>query len=232
MSQPEDSQATCWTLIQSTSAGSEEDREQFAARYVAIVRMYLAHRWRGTSMLSELDDAIQEVFVELFREGGVLDVIQERRPNSFRNFLYGVSRNVARRREKDVARQRRRYPAVDIDPERHEAEEGSQSRVFDRAWAQAIFRQAGELQRERAEVAGERARKRVRILELRHQENTPIREIAMRWGQKPAELHKEYAKARVEFKSALLKVLALHYPGLTDAKLNAKCLQLIELLRG
>ena len=140
MSQPEDSQATCWTLIQSASAGSEEDREQFAARYVAIVRMYLAHRWRGTSMLSELDDAIQEVFLELFREGGVLDVVQERRPNSFRSFLYGVSRNVARRREKDIGRQRRRYPAVDIDPERHEAEEASQSRVFDRAWAQAIFR--------------------------------------------------------------------------------------------
>jgi len=232
MSYSEDSRTTCWTLIRSASAGSEEGREQFAARYVDIVRMYLAHRWRGTSMLSELNDAIQEVFLELFREGGVLDVVRERRPSSFRSFLYGVSRNVARRREKDVVRQRRRYPVVDIDPDRQEAEEARQSRVFDRAWALAIFRQAGELQRERAEMVGERARKRVRILELRHQEDMPIREIALRWGQKAAVLHKEYAKARVEFKSALLEVLSFHYPGITDTKLNAKCLQLIELLQG
>ncbi len=203
MRHPEDSQATCWTLIQSASAGSEEDREQFAARYIDIVRMFLAHRWRGTSMLPELDDAIQEVFVELFRDGGVLDSVSERRPSSFRSFLYGVSRNVARRREKEVDRRRRRYPAVDIDPERHEADEASQSRVFDQAWARSLFRQAGELQRERAEAAGEHARKRVRLLELRHQENLPIREIAVRWGCKSAALHKEYAKARAEFKSAL-----------------------------
>jgi RNA polymerase sigma-70 factor (ECF subfamily) len=228
----EDSRATCWTLIQSASAGSEVAREQFAERYLGIVRLYLAHRWHGTDMLSELDDAIQEVFLELFREGGVLDAVRERRPDSFRGFLYGVSRNVARRREEEVARRHRRHPAVAIDPERHEAEEASQSRVFDRAWAQAIFRQAGELQRERAEAADASARNRVRILELRHQENMPIREIAMRWGQEAAVLHKEYAKARVEFKTALLNVLSFHYPGLTDAELQEKCLQLIDLLRG
>ena len=83
----------------------------------------------------------------------------------------------------------------------------------------------------RAEVADESARKRVRILELRHQENMPIREIAVRWGQEAAVLHKEYAKARLEFRSALLKVLSFHYPGLTDAELEEKCLHLIELLR-
>jgi DNA-directed RNA polymerase specialized sigma24 family protein len=231
MSRSDDSQATCWTLIQAASAGSEEDREVFAARYMDVVRMYLAHRWRGTSMLAELDDALQEVCVEIFREGGVLDVVGERRPDSFRGFLYGVSRNVARRREKEVGRRRRRYAAVAVDSESHAAEEASQSRVFDRAWAMAVFRQAGELQRERAEAADECARRRVQILELRHQENVPIREIALRWGQEAAALHREYAKARAEFKSALLHVLSFHYPGLADAGLEEKCLQLIEFLR-
>lgn len=231
MSRPEDSQATCWTLIQSASAGSEADREDFASRYLEIVRMYLANRWRGTSMLAELDDAIQEVFLELFREGGVLEVIHDRRPDSFRGFLYGVTRNVARRREKEVARQRRRYPSVDIDPERLEDEEATSSRVFDRAWAHAIFRQAGELQKERAHESGDRARKRLRLLELRHQGNMPIREIAALWGQEAAAVHKEYATARREFKSALLAVLSFHYPGLSDAELSDKSLQLIELIQ-
>lgn len=232
MSQPEDSQATCWTLIRSASAGSEVDRDTFASRYLEIVRAYLANRWRGTPMVAELEDAIQEVFLECFRKGGVLDRIQERPPDSFRGFLYGVSRNVARRREKDVARQRQRQPAVDIHAERLEAGEATQSRVFDRAWALALFRQAGELQREKAEEAGERSRKRIRLLELRHQEGLPIREIAARWGEDAAVIHKEYARARVEFKSALLDVLSFHYPGLSSTELESKCLQLIELLGG
>ena len=59
MDQPEDSKATCWTLIKSASAGSEEGREVFASRYLEIVRMYLANRWQGTSMIAELDDSIQ-----------------------------------------------------------------------------------------------------------------------------------------------------------------------------
>jgi RNA polymerase sigma-70 factor (ECF subfamily) len=206
------------------------DRDTFASRYLEIVRAYLANRWRGTTMIAELDDAIQEVFLECFRKGGVLDRVQDQPPESFRGFLYGVSRNVARRREKDVARQRQRQPAVDIDAERLEAGESTQSRVFDRAWARALFRQAGELQRENAEAAGERPRRRVRLLELRHQEGLPIREIAARWGEEAAILHKEYARARAEFKSALLEVLSFHYPGFSSAELDGKCLQLIELL--
>lgn len=231
MSHPEDSKATCWTLIRSASAGNKAHREAFASRYLDIVRMYLQNRWRGTGMIAELDDAIQEVFIELFREGGVLDAVNDSRPDSFRCFLYGVSRNVARRREKDVARRRRRCPPVALDPERLEGNEASMSRVFDRAWAQSIFRQAGERQKEQAYKADERARKRIRILELRHQSNMPIREIAVLWGQDASAIHKEYAKARVEFRSALLEVLSFHYPGLSDAELDEKSRLMIELLQ-
>ena len=35
-----------------------------------VVRRYLGHRWRGERWADAIDDAVQEIFVELFREGG------------------------------------------------------------------------------------------------------------------------------------------------------------------
>jgi len=82
------------------------------------VRAYLAHRWRGSPLTGELDDAVQDVFVECFRHGGVLDRMLKREPNSFRAFLYGVTRNIAFRMERGVGRKRQKEPAVDFDPDR------------------------------------------------------------------------------------------------------------------
>ena len=181
-------------------------------------------------MLPELEDAVQEVFVECFREGGILERVQGAPPSSFRAFLYGVSRNVAKRYEKRAGQRHGRSPVIDLDPERIEADESSQSRVFDRAWAQALFRRAGETQRHNAEAAGELAMRRVQILELRSRDDLPIREIAKRWGVDVAGLHKEYARARREFREALIEVLAFHYPSLSSSELEEKCREMIEFL--
>ena len=59
----------------------------------------LAARWRSSSQSSELDDAVQEVFVECFRAGGVLKRVDASRPGGLRPFLFGVVRNVALRFE-------------------------------------------------------------------------------------------------------------------------------------
>src|SRR5215831_5732627 len=96
MSTPE---STCWTVIRAAAAGSPADREELARRYLAVVRAYLAARWRGLNLRAELDDAVQEVFVECFRQGGALEAAGAGRVSSFRAFLYGVVRNVARRFE-------------------------------------------------------------------------------------------------------------------------------------
>lgn len=224
------SDTTCWTLIRQASSGSEEDRERFARNYLDVVRSYLRSRWKGTRMLGDLDDAVQEVFLECFREGGVLDRLDDRRPVSFRAFFFGVSRNVALRWEKRAGRRRERHAVMDIDPQRLAAAEATQSRVFDREWARALFRQAGELQRERARASGEAALKRVELLELRSGEDLPVRAIAERWGQEARVVHKEYARAREEFEAALLDILALHYPEETTADHRKRCLELIELL--
>jgi hypothetical protein len=60
-------ESTCWTVIHAPAAGSAADREELAHRYLGVVRAYLAARWRGSALWSNLDNALQEVFVECFR---------------------------------------------------------------------------------------------------------------------------------------------------------------------
>ena len=199
--------STCWTVIRAAAAGSPADREELARRYLGVVRAYLAARWRGSAVLGERDDAVQEVFVECFRRGGALEAAGDGRVPSFRAFLYGVVRNVARRFETPPAR--RAGPL----PDEIGADEESQSRLFDRAWAQAIMAEAARLQAERAAERGPEAVRRVELLRARFEENLPIRAIAERWGVDAATLHRAYALARKEFRAALLEVVAFHSPG-------------------
>ena len=106
----------------------------------------------------------------------------------------------------------RRVRAAELVPE-IAIDDSSQSRLFDRTWAQAIMAEAGQLQSKRAEEHGAEAVQRVELLRLRFEENLPIREIARRWATDPATVHKSYALARKEFRSALLEVVAFHHPG-------------------
>src|SRR6516164_7795555 len=122
MSTPE---STCWTVIKAAAAGSPADRNELARRYLGVVRAYLAARWRGSALRQDLGDAVQEVFVECFRHGGALEAAGAGRVPSFRAFLYGVVRNVARRFESRPARADGPLPDVEAD------EEGA-SRLFER----------------------------------------------------------------------------------------------------
>jgi RNA polymerase sigma-70 factor (ECF subfamily) len=203
MSAPE---STCWTVIRAAAAGSPADRDDLGRRYLGVVRAYLSARWRGSPLRPNLDDAVQEVFVECFREGGALEAAGAGRVPSFRAFLYGVVRNVARRFESRPVR----ITAPLEDPA---ANEESLSKLFERTWAQAIMAEAAGLQRRRAGERGGEAVRRVELLRLRFEENMPIRTIAERWGVPAAGLHHAYAQARQEFKAALLEVVAFHHPG-------------------
>src|SRR5262245_65482440 len=124
-------ESTCWTVIRAAAAGSPTDREELARRYVSVVRAYLAARWRGSPLRAECDDAVQEVFVECFRRGGALEAAGAGRVPGFRAFLYGVIRNVARRFEARPVR-----PAAPL-PAELDGEEASQSRIFERTWAES-----------------------------------------------------------------------------------------------
>jgi RNA polymerase sigma-70 factor (ECF subfamily) len=168
-------ESTCWTVIRAAAAGSSADRDELARRYLGVVRGYLAARWRGSHWRHDLDDAVQEVFVECFRQGGVLDAVGSDRVPSFRAIPYGVVRNVARRFESRAA------PAANLLPEIQD-DEPSLSRLFERAWAQAIMAEAARLQRRWATERGPEAVQRVELLRLRFEENLPMRTIAERWG--------------------------------------------------
>jgi RNA polymerase sigma factor (sigma-70 family) len=221
---------TCWTVIRGAAEGSERDREEFARRYAPVVRAYLGNRWRGTSHLPEIDDALQEVFLECFKPEGVLDRADPSRAGGFRAFLFGVVRNVAQRVERRDARRRVRPSDSSFDPDRLPAEDGGGPATrFDRAWAAALVEQAGVRQAKRARERGERETRRVELLELRFQEGLPIREIAVRWGVEPAYLHKEYARAREDFLDALRDVVAFHHPD-TPGGIDRECARLLDLL--
>ena len=88
--------STCWTMIRGASAGRSDDRTHFVGTYTPVIRSYLLARWRGSPLLQDVDDAVQEVFLACFREGGAIEQADDGFPGGFRPFLYAVVRNVAR----------------------------------------------------------------------------------------------------------------------------------------
>ena len=222
----EPSDSTCWTVLHGAAEGDDRARAEFAARYAPLVRAYLAARWRGSPLIQEMEDAVQDVFVECLRHGGVLERAEPGRPGGFRAFLYGLVRNIALKIEASRARRHERQAAT---PEDVRAEDESLSRVFDRAWARSVMKEAAQRQTDRAEQDGEAARKRVELLRLRFQEGLPIREIAHRWSVDAATLHHEYARARKEFRAALLEVMAFYHPD-SPADAERECIEMLQLL--
>jgi RNA polymerase sigma-70 factor (ECF subfamily) len=221
---------TRWTLIRGAAAGRAADREEFARRYEPVIRAYLGARWRGTPLLDDLEDTMQETFLACFRDDGALARVDPDGHGRFRSFLYGVVLNMARRVERSRARLVARREGDDEDLRGIEANQDSASRVFDRAWASSLLKRAAELQAERAGGIDETAVRRVELLRVRFGEGLPIREIAARWNEDAAHLHREYAKARREFRDALREVVRDEDGG-TRAEIDAECERLIDCFR-
>ena len=126
-----------------------------------------------------IDDAIQEIFLECIRPGGVLAKAQSECPGGFRAFLYGVTRNVILRFES-----RRDWHSIsDQDPA---VDESSLGKVFDREFARAVMKEASLLQHRIAELQGSAALRRVELLRARFHDDLSIREIAKSWAVDPA----------------------------------------------
>ena len=215
---------TCWTVIEGAARGSREHRDTFARRYLPAVRAYLRARWRGSPLAQEADDAVQDVFVECFR--GAL-ARKQRGGSAFRPYLYGIARNVARRAE-DRRGRRRENPALPFS--RIPSDEASLSEVFDRAWAESVLARAREIQAEAAGGNGDAAARRIELLRLRHEDDVPIREIARRWGVEASWLHHQYARARDEFRRALLAAVAFEISG-TPGEVARECAHLVSFFR-
>ncbi len=220
---------TCWTIIRGAAAGERGDRDDVARRYGPLVRSYYQRRWGTARLQNEVEDATQEVFLELFRAGGALERFDEGQATSFRAYLYAVIRNVARRFEERLRVDRRVVAAgsgIDALP----GDEQRLSAAYDRLWVQTLVRQALELHRRRARAQDDDARERLRLLEARVLEGKPIRDVARDWEADPARLHKVYARARREFRDVLLEVVSFHIGG-TPGEVERELRMLTSSLR-
>lgn len=222
---------TCWTLIRAAAAGSARERETFARVYEPVVRAYLGARWsRDARSLQEMDDAVQEVFVDCLRPQGALERYDPGKGPGFRAFLYGTVRNVARRIEQRRARARTQQEDSKAPLAARPADEESLGAAFDRSWARSLLREAARTQRDQAAQRGDAALERVRLLELRFRDGLPIREIAKRWETDPARLHHVYATARKEFRRVLESLVRFHSPQASSEQVSRECKHLLELV--
>lgn len=225
------SDATCWTLIRGAASGKDEDRDRFGRRYADALRAFFAARWRHSTVSQEVDDALQEVFLECFRPGGALERVDEKRPGGFRAFLYGVARNVARRIESRRSKRDRGGDSVGIELDHVEDDETPVSLAFDRAWARSVMREAARIQEQRAFSEGEDAVRRLELLRMRFGEGLPVREIATRLGEEDKDaIHRDIRRARKAFKDALHEVVSFDLPGASTGQVERECELLQELL--
>lgn len=222
---------TSWTMIRGAARGGARERERFGRRYADPLRAFFSARWRQPAASSEVEDALQEVFLECFRAGGALEKADSRRVGGFRAFLHGIARNVAHRVEARRARRARGVDSLGIEVDLLEGDEDPVSVAFDKAWAQSVMREAARIHEARAREDGEAALRRLQLLRLRFGEGLPVREIADRIGDPDKDaIHRDIRRARHEFAMALREVVAFDYPAATDAVIDQECQRLQDLL--
>jgi len=218
---------TCWTVIRAAAIGDSAARSAFADKYEAMIRGYLEIRWRGRLLASETGDAVQEVFVECLKPGGVLERADAGQ-GELRGLLRRVVQNVARRYEERAIKRGRIRPADTVWFAEVQGDEPGQATVFDRCWAHSIIEEATKRFRVLAAQDGEAGQRRVELLERRFGDDEPIRKIAAAWGLPAQDLHNAYKKARKEFYRCLREVIAFHRPDTTD--LSGECRKVLEMI--
>jgi RNA polymerase sigma factor (sigma-70 family) len=221
--------STCWTLVRSAASGDEASRATYCRLYGPVIRAYLAARWRLPVDHEEVSDGAQEVFLQCFKPGGALLRADSDREGGFRAFLYGITRNVAGTIEAARARRRRDHGAAGEALEEVPSDETTVSRVFDRAFAQALTREARALLAARA-TPNSPAAARLRALELMYESGMPSRDIAKETGVDVAAIYPLLTRARKEFKAALLEVLAGYHPDDTKEQLERRCIDVFSAL--
>jgi RNA polymerase sigma-70 factor (ECF subfamily) len=222
---------TCWTMIRGAAEGDAAHRQAFAQRYAGPIEAYLRARWRASPLQQDVDDAVKEVFVESFRDGGMLSRASENKvgDGGFRGYLYGLARNIALRFEQRRGRRREGQPPEGLLTHGLIEDETRLSAVFDRAWAATIMRDAAQRHADWARAAGDEAQRRLELLRVRFAEGLPIRDIAARWNVPAEDLHRQYARARQEFRNALREAVTFHLPG-SPERVEAECERLLTAL--
>jgi RNA polymerase sigma-70 factor (ECF subfamily) len=222
-------EATRWTLIRRAAAGAAPEQEEFALLYGPVARAFFATRWRNSPLAFEVEDAAQDVLLACLKEGGALSRADSAWPGGFRAFFRGILRKTALQVERRHARHRDIPPAVEPALDDLPADDPGLSTVFDQTFAEAMVREAVRRHEDRARERGGDFQRRFALLQLRFREGLPIREIAKKWGEAPERVHNQYRQARLEFREALMEVVAFHQPG-TRAEVEEACERLLQSL--
>ena len=168
-----------------------------------------------------------DVFVECFKEGGVLERVERGLEGGFRAYLYGVVRNVARMAERRWTQQQRGLgPISDLDV--FEGDEATLSEVFDRAWARSLVGEARQLMQDRSASSSVTAR-RFRALQMRFDEGLPPWRIAEVMELRVETVYELLREGRSEFRATLMGLVADHHPGASQVEIERL---FVELLRG
>ena len=93
-------------LVERSLAGDHAAFGSLYDRYARMVRAVAAGSARGTQ---EIDDLSQEAFLRAFQK---LSELQD--PRRFRTWLFGIARNVARERRRQLARDRHKTHAAEL----------------------------------------------------------------------------------------------------------------------
>ena len=132
-------------LLPRIAAGDERAVRDCVARYGALV-WSLARRWSPDS--SDAEDAVQEIFIDLWRTAARYDVS--------RTSEAGWVAMIARRRLIDRARRRERLPALESIPDDFDVASENE-RDLDREWradqARAVLRELPPAQRKMLELS-------------------------------------------------------------------------------
>lgn len=221
---------THWSLVLGAACGDPQRRESFAETYAPVIRSYFAARWRLPADHERVADAVQEVFLQCFKEGGALQRVDPERSGGFRAYLYGVASKVSLMQERSRARRRRSEhgeSAVDLD--RVARADATLSQVFDRAWAAMIAREARRRLAQRA-TDDVRMAERFRCLELQYAQELPPREIAVRLGLPAQRVYERLREARLAYRAALFEVLGEECSTSSRSELERVCREMVGLL--
>jgi RNA polymerase sigma-70 factor (ECF subfamily) len=201
----------------------------FAQTYGPAIRAFLGSRWCGRRPPVEVEDAVQEVYLECLREDGVLERAGATPPKQFRTFLLGVVRNVARRLEAHHGL--RVADPLPTDYQRHGGVDDASdpTRVFDRTWARNIVRQAQQNLLARLQRGSEAAQARAHLLYQRYMMDLTVAEIAARTGESTRRIHHRLEETRAEFAKELGQLVAADMSGSAD-EVRLECQRLLGML--
>ncbi|MCA8957644.1 MAG: sigma-70 family RNA polymerase sigma factor [Planctomycetes bacterium] len=219
-----------WRMIAAAAAGDPEARAAFVEAFQPTIRAALERDLKGhLGQPDVIDDLVQEVFVECFKQGGALQRADPTR--DFKSFLLGIVANI-RRRAWEVHTRRR----LEQEGEPHELPDDSGVSVtLDRRYAKELFRAALEHVKQRAVSARGRSFNAHDLLIRRYRDDEAPRAIAASirsdGGECTAKQVSDAAgKAKDEFRDALETELRARHPDCSAEEISRMGAELLTLI--